>query len=145
MNNNSKCIILKDPPLKLKENYCFNKFHDKCCCNVSVIWCIYDKGKKTIVDMGESRPCGINFNQTSIHAEELALRKLNKQKKSKHYNIYIWRWGKCGNIKPKICCSRCTKMLIKYNYQDKIFTFDNNNIISAIVDNPPISLANDIN
>ena len=76
MNNNSKCIILKDPPLKLKENYCFNKFHDKCCCNVSVIWCIYDKGKKTIVDMGESRPCGINFNQTSIHAEELGFKKI---------------------------------------------------------------------
>ena len=36
-------------------------------------------------------------------------------------------------------------MLIKYNYQDKIFTFDNNNIISAVVDNPPISLAYDIN
>ena len=61
------------------------------------------------------------------------LRKLIKCKKSKHYNIYIWRWGKCGNIKPKICCTRCTKMLNKYNYQDKIFTFDNNNIISKTI------------
>tara|TARA_B100000749_G_scaffold192937_1_gene149652 strand:- start:211 stop:330 length:120 start_codon:yes stop_codon:yes gene_type:complete len=31
-------------------------------------------------------------------------------------------------------------LIKKYNYQDRVFTFDKENIESAIVDNPQISL-----
>ena len=30
----------------------------------------------------------------------------------------------------------------KYNYQERIFTFENENIINAVIDNPKISLGN---
>ena len=138
----SQCIIIQRPPLKFKNNYCFDKFHDPESCNVSVIWCIYCKNKKRIIDMGESRPCGINHCQSSIHAEEKAIKTfLNHKGKNKNYEIYVWRWSKGGEIKTKVCCNRCTKIVQKFNLQNKIFTFNNYEKCPAIINNPPLSLA----
>ena len=39
------------------------------------------------------------------------------------------------------CCNGCTKLVKKYGYEKRIYTFDNNNnIYNAIIDNPQISL-----
>lgn len=43
-------------------------------------------------------------------------------------------------IKPANCCNACTKLASKYNYDDKIFTFDNDSVCSAISDSPGVSL-----
>ena len=142
MVNNPHCIFIQDPPLKIKDNFYFDKFYDHNSCNVSVIWCIYNKGKKNIIDIGESRPCGINHSQSSIHAEEKAIKTFLKYKgKNKNYEIYLWRWSKGGEIKTKICCNRCNILLRKYNLQNKIFTFHDYKKCPAIINNPPLSLA----
>ena len=44
-------------------------------------------------------------------------------------------------MKPTYCCPACKKLAEKYNYENKIFTFDNNKIVSAVIDDPTISLA----
>jgi hypothetical protein len=103
----------------------------------------YDPKKNIILKVGTSRPCGIGYNKSSIHAEENALNFCRNSKK-KNLQIYIWRWTSNGNIKKAMCCYSCTKMLKKYNYENKVFTFDDsndNNIISAISENPEVSLA----
>ena len=140
MNN----VQLKEPPLFIKNPFDYGKYFTKESCNVSVLWCVYDKRKKIIIAKGSSRPCGCNHNKYSIHAEVQAInycRKLNKSK----YDIYIWRYTKGGDIKPMVCCSQCTKIAKKYNYLDKIYTFENDNICSAIISNPPLSHAYEIN
>ena len=55
--------------------------------------------------------------------------------------IYIWRYDSCGYIKSAFCCNACTMLVNKYKYNKKIFTFDSGNIVSAIVEDPQISLA----
>jgi len=138
----SQCIIIQEPPLKFKNNFHFDKYHHPSSCNVSVLWCIYCKNKKRIIDMGESRPCGINHYQASIHAEEKAIKTfINYKGKNKNYEIYVWRWSKGGKIKTKVCCNRCTKLVQKFNLQNRIFTFDNYGRCPAIINNPPLSLA----
>ena len=137
-----KCLIIQEPPLRIKGNFRFDKYHDPKSCNVSVIWCIYDKGKRRIIDIGESRPGGINLPQSSIHAEEKAIKLILKyNRRNKNYEIYVWRWSKLGEIKKKVCCNRCTQLVKKYNLQEKIFTFDNCERCPAIISNPPLSLA----
>tara|TARA_Y100000817_G_C16500262_1_gene386450 strand:+ start:86 stop:547 length:462 start_codon:yes stop_codon:yes gene_type:complete len=148
MNNlsNLYSININPPPLKLKDNYNFDKYHNINSCNVSVIWCIYDKHKKRITSIGESRPCGINHYQSSIHAEEKAIKEFRfNTNKNKNSEIYVWRWSKTGDIKTKYCCNRCTKLIIKYKFQDKIFTFNNYKKCPAIIDNPQIPLSRHIN
>ena len=101
----------------------------------------YDPKKKIIVDYGSSRPCGHNHSRFSIHAEQKAIEFCRKYDKRDRYQIYISRYTKKGFLKPAYCCSGCTHLVKKYNYENKIFTFDNNKITSAVIDNPTISLA----
>ena len=100
----------------------------------------YDPKRKNILDFGSSRACGCNHNKISIHAEQNAINYCRKNNKKNKLEIYIWRYSKDGNIKSAHCCHSCTKLVKKYNYQDRVFTFDKENIESAIVDNPQISL-----
>ena len=134
---------LEDPPLTVKNYICYDKLYEKISCNVAVIWAIYDKKKKTIVNIGQSRPCGINHRRASIHAEKLAIEYCRGKKKN--YDIYIWRYSKAGDIKEKYCCTACTKMAEKYDYTNKIFTFVNGCKCSAVVDAPPLSHCYEIN
>jgi len=101
----------------------------------------YDPSKKRIIAFGSSKPCGINSNKSSIHAEETALKFCLKNDKNNRYQIYISRYTKTGHHKCTSCCKSCTQLLKKYNFQDKVFTFENNKIISAIVENPGLCLA----
>ena len=109
-------------------------------CKVAVNYWIYDKRKKTVVHTGSSRACGCNHHKTSIHAEQKALEYLRKHNKNRNLQIYIWKWDKCGDLKPAYCCISCKQLLHKYNYQDSIFTFENDTIITAIIENPSLSL-----
>ena len=102
----------------------------------------YDPKKKVIVNYGSSRPCGKNHNKSSIHAEQNALNFCLKNDRNNRYHIYISRYTRDGNIKKTHCCRSCTQLLTKYNYENKVFTFnENKKIIPAIIDNPEISLA----
>tara|TARA_Y100000590_G_scaffold459131_1_gene615451 strand:+ start:416 stop:784 length:369 start_codon:yes stop_codon:yes gene_type:complete len=100
----------------------------------------YDPKRKNILDFGSSRACGCNHNKISIHAEQNAINYCRKNEKRNKLEIYIWRYSKDGNIKSAHCCHSCTKLVKKYNYQDRVFTFDKENIKSALVDEPQISL-----
>lgn len=102
----------------------------------------YLPSKKTILDWGSSRACGCNCNKMSIHAEQIAMNFCNSYNKKKNkLEIYIWRYDINGNLKSTYCCNACTKLMTKYNYINKIYTFNSHNkIISAITDNPQISL-----
>ena len=102
----------------------------------------YDRKKKIIVKSGSCRANGNSSSKITCHAEELAIKYCKKYDKKNKYDIYIWRYGKGGDIKTTACCKSCTKLANKYNYQDRIFTFENNNIISAVVENPVVSLGN---
>jgi|TARA_Y100000389_G_scaffold181039_1_gene196336 hypothetical protein len=108
-------------------------------CKVAVNYWIYDKRKKIIVYSGSSRPCGCNHHKTSIHAEQRALEYL-RYKNNRNLQIYIWKWGKCGDLKPAYCCVSCKQLIQKYNYQDNIFTFIGDEIVSAVLDKPNLSL-----
>tara|TARA_B100000900_G_C20268605_1_gene589032 strand:- start:98 stop:400 length:303 start_codon:yes stop_codon:yes gene_type:complete len=91
--------------------------------------------------MGSSKALGINNSRKgSIHAEELAIKYCLKYDKKNKYKIYVWKWGNRGNIKTKFCCNRCCSLIEKYNFYNKIFTFKDNEKISAYTDNPPSSL-----
>jgi hypothetical protein len=100
----------------------------------------YDPKRKIIVDKGSSRACGKNYNRFSIHAEQRAIEYCRSCDKRDKYEIYIWRYSRDGNIKPAKCCNACMKLAEKYNYKNRIFTFNNENIETAISDNPGISL-----
>ena len=102
----------------------------------------YDPKRKIIVNYGSSRPCGNNHNKSSIHAEQNALHYCLKSDRNNRYQIYISRYNRDGFLKPTHCCHSCTKLLKKYNYHNKVFTFNQDRkIISAIIDKPEISLA----
>ena len=102
----------------------------------------YDPKRKTIVDYGSSRACGENHNRFSIHAEHKAIHYCMKNDKKNRYKIFISRFNKEGKHKTAYCCRSCTKLAKKYNFEDRIFTFDDDrNWIPAVVDNPGISLA----
>ena len=92
--------------------------------------------------MGSSKACGYNHNKNkkSIHAEELAVNYCRSNDKRNKYDIYIWRYKADETIKSAYCCSRCTKIVTKYNYHGRIYTFNNDTIVSSIIDNPEISL-----
>jgi len=92
-----------------------------------------------VIKFGSSRACGCNYHKSSIHAEEEAIRYCLKNK-NKNYKIIIWKWGKDGKVRDKYCCHGCTKMIKKYGYENNIFTIKNNQLISAVEENPEISL-----
>ena len=100
----------------------------------------YDPKRKNILDFGSSRACGCNHNKISIHAEQNAIDYCRKNDKRKNYIIYIWRYTKDGDLKSAHCCHSCTKLINKYGFQNRVYTFDDDNIVDAIVDNPQVSL-----
>ena len=102
----------------------------------------YDRKKKIIVKSGSCRANGYSSSKITCHAEELAIKYCNKYDNKQKYNIYIWRYGITGNIKTTTCCKSCTKLAKKYNFTNRIYTFKNNHIIKAVIDNPKISLGN---
>jgi hypothetical protein len=85
----------------------------------------------------------------NIHAEEIAIKRLNKlnknnknnknNKKNKNnknnnnnkknniknkYKIIIWKQNKEGQVRPVYCCCWCMKLLLKNGYtNDDIMTF----------------------
>jgi len=101
----------------------------------------YDPKRKRIVDFGSSRPCGYNHSKFSIHAEQLAIEYCKKYDKRNRYQIFISRYSKKGFHKPTYCCNSCTKLVKKYNFEDRIFTILDNNIVKAVIDNPILSLS----
>ena len=133
---------VEEPPLNIRNNnFSFEKFYELDSCNVSVIWLIYDKKRKVIVNMGLSRPCGINHRKASIHAEQFAIEYCRKHDKRNKYKIYIGRYARDGHLKPAYCCRSCTQLVKKYNFENRVFTLDNDNFVSALKDNPMVSLA----
>ena len=83
-------MIVEEPPLQLKNFISFNKLHSLQSCAVAVVYAIYDKKKKTIVDKGTSRACGENHTQISIHAEEKCINYCRTYDKRNKYEIYIY-------------------------------------------------------
>uniref|UniRef100_A0A6C0C7C2 CMP/dCMP-type deaminase domain-containing protein n=1 Tax=viral metagenome TaxID=1070528 RepID=A0A6C0C7C2_9ZZZZ len=102
----------------------------------------YDRKKKIIVKSGSNRVNGNSSSKITCHAEEQAIKYCNKYDKKNKYDIYIWRYSKTGNIKSTSCCKSCTKLANKFNFTNRIYTFDNDNITNAIIDNPKVSLGN---
>ena len=102
----------------------------------------YDRKKKIIVKSGSNRVNGNSSSKITCHAEEQAIKYCNKYDKKNKYDIYIWRYSKTGNIKATSCCKSCTKLANKFNFTNRIYTFDNENIVNAIIDNPKVSLGN---
>ena len=109
-----------------------------------LVFCIafYDRKKKIIVKYGSNRVNGNSSSKITCHAEEQAIKYCNKYDKKNKYDIYIWRYSKTGNIKSTSCCKSCTKLANKFNFTNRIYTFDNDNIVNAIIDNPKVSLGN---
>ena len=97
------------------------------------VFCIafYDRKKKIIVKTGCCRANGEGSSKITCHAEELAIKYCRRYDKKNKYEI-----------KTTTCCKSCTKLANKYNYQNRIFTFEDENIINAVIDNPKISLGN---
>ena len=102
----------------------------------------YDRKQKNIVKSGSCRANGNNSSKITCHAEEQAIKYCNKYDKKNKYDIYIWRYGKKGNIKTTHCCKSCTKLANKFNYTNRIYTFENNKVKKAVIDNPSVSLGN---
>ncbi len=100
----------------------------------------YDPKRKSILDFGSSRACGCNHNKISIHAEQNAINYCRKNDKRNNYIIYIWRYTKDGDLKSAHCCHSCTKLIHKYGFQNRVYTFNDDNIVNAIIDNPQVSL-----
>jgi len=100
----------------------------------------YDPKRKNILDFGSSRACGCNHNKISIHAEQNAIDYCRKNDKRNNFEIYIWRYTKDGDLKSAHCCYSCTKLINKYGFQNRVYTFDDDNIVDAIVDNPQVLL-----
>ena len=124
--------MIETPPLFTKTPFNFNNLHSIESCAVAVVYCIYDKKRKTIVHAGTSRACGQNHHRISIHAEQKCISYCRSNDSRNKYEIYIWRYSKEGRVKPVFCCGACTKLIKKFNYQDKIFTFNNHQICPAI-------------
>lgn len=100
----------------------------------------YDPKRKNILDFGSSRACGCNHNRISIHAEQNAIDYCRKNDKRKNFEIYIWRYTKDGDLKSAHCCHSCTLLINKYGFQNRVYTFNDDNIVDAIIDNPQVSL-----
>ena len=119
-------MTLEIPPFPLlKTNVSFKHLYTIESCAVAVVYCIYDKKRKTIASMGTSRACGENHNKISIHAEQRCLEFCRTHDKRHKYS-------KEGKIKPVFCCGACTNLLRKFNYGNKIYTFKDHQRCPAI-------------
>jgi len=108
------------------------------------VYCIafYDRKKKIIVKSGSCRANGNISSKITSHAEEQAIKYCSKYDVKNKYDIYIWRYSKTGEIKTTHCCKSCTKLARKYNFTNRIYTFENNSIKKAVTDNPKVSIGN---
>ena len=131
--------MVEEPPLLLKNQVSVKDNYSIQTCAVAVIYCIYDKNKKCIIHHGSSRACGDNSSRISIHAEQICLKYLQFNDRKNKYEIYIWRYSKNGKIKPVYCCKSCCKLLKKFNYFDRIYTFENGKRIIP-TDKPYVTL-----
>ena len=135
-------IQLQSLPLSLKDNKNENHIYfSKINCSVAVHYCIYDKKRRTIVSIGTSRPCGINRQNASLHAEELCIQFLKKSSNINRYQMYIYRYSKQGFLKPVFCCQKCSKLIEKNNLENKFYTFDENQRIISAMGSPYMPLA----
>tara|TARA_B100001094_G_C17651733_1_gene540028 strand:- start:111 stop:542 length:432 start_codon:yes stop_codon:yes gene_type:complete len=134
--------IVEPLPLFLKDNNTLKVCFNSKTCNVAVKYCLYSRKKKRILKINESRANCKGNSKLSVHAEECAIKDLQKMDPKNKCDIYIWRYSKMGDIKPATCCKSCTKLLRKYNYDKRIFTFDNGEVKNAIVDDPVESIGN---
>lgn len=99
----------------------------------------YDLKKKKTIWIGSSQ-IGGHFILQNIHAEETALKKINKYikknkfKKSYNKNIYIYIFKyKYDGIKEVYCCEWCIGLIKKYKFPiTNVITKTNNKFISAI-------------
>ncbi|MBU79522.1 MAG: hypothetical protein CMD29_05300 [Flavobacteriales bacterium] len=129
-------------PIKVKQPIDYSRVFSIINYSVSVNFYIYDKKRKTIVHYGSSKPCGLNNRRSSIHAEQLAIEYCLKHDKRNKYIIIITKFTKDGKHKTKKSCASCCQLILKYNFQNKIFTIDENNqIIPAISSKPQMCLA----
>ena len=129
-------------PLRLKNNKDISNIYHLPTLKVAVNYYIYDSKQKCIVRHGSSRACGANHNKPSLHAEQCAIHYCMNHDKRNKYIIYISRFSKEGNHKPKVSCNACCKIAKKYRFENRIFTINEDlSIISAIVENPNQSLA----
>ena len=80
-------LALKDPSNETNIDFTMEN------CAVAVNFCIYDKRRRTIVSIGTSRPCGINRQNASLHAEELCIQFLKKSSNINRYQMYIYRYS----------------------------------------------------
>ena len=134
-------MTLEIPPLpSLKTNVCFKNLYTIESCAVAVVYCIYDRKRRTVASMGTSRACGENHNKISIHAEQRAIEYCRTHDKKKKYKIYIGRYAKDGHLKPAYCCHACSQLVTKYEFRNRIYTLDNGSFVSAMKDDPEISL-----
>lgn len=134
--------VIEPLPLFLKDNSNLNISYDKKTCNVSVKYCLYDKKKKRILKISESRALCQRLSKLSIHAEELAIRDIIRLDPKNKCEIYIWRYNKEGKIKSTNCCKSCTELLKKYKMENRIYTFKNGVKVSALIDDPVVSIGN---
>ena len=141
----TKTFKIQELPLDMKTNIKLEKLFYTDTCNVSVQFIIFNTKKKVIVKFGGSKPMVSGKSKISLHAEEIAIKYCLNNKLDDRYHIYIWRWSKDGRIKPKYCCQSCCKLATKFNFSNKIFTFDEskkqkavNNIFTYV------SIGNDI-
>lgn len=114
--------------------------------NVVVYSFVYNNKKKILKAYFESTalPKNSSYGRKSLHAEELALKYLIKEKlmHDKDYNIYIFKFNNQISLKTKFSCERCSKILKSHYLENRVFTFDHNaKIIPAIITNPQKSLA----
>lgn len=116
-----------------------NIYYSKENTSVSVRYIIYDPKKKCIIRLGENYPLP-SKTKFSIHAEKRAMRECIRIDKKRRFNIYIFRWQKNGDIRGISCCRECYNLAHKLNFQHRIFTFNNNKVVSALQDNPSTSL-----
>ena len=133
-------------PIKQKSNININNLFSLDTCKLGVMWVIYDINKKMIIDYGSSKPNVYPKNRIkpSTHAEELVIKILKHKSRINRFRIYIWKWDQYGKIKKQYCCKNCTKLLSYYKLDNKIFTFKNNEVIPAIINNPTLSLGDQI-
>ena len=138
----NKSITLEIPPVKnsIRWYNSFDKLYHRNTTDVAVHYMIYDPSKNIVIKVGTSKPCGYDKKISSVHAEILALNYCKKCDKRNRYEIYIWKYSKSGNIKSKNSCKLCTDRLKNCNMAKRIFTFENNEKISSIVENPIYSV-----
>ena len=129
-------------PLFLKHNDVLNVAYDKRTCNIVCKILFIFKEEKRILKINESRANCKGSSKLIFYAEECAIKDLKKLDPKNKCDIYIWRYNKNGEIKPTTCCKSCTKLLKKYNYENRIYTFVNGKKTTAIVDNPIESIGN---